>query len=121
MIKVYYNEDGICISDFKAESYVTSIIESYNILIKNNLPHDIVINISNEVVLNYFVLKVYQDILPIEEIEFYFNEEKLELHKYCGIENPQNPSNIFVNTDIVDKIIRLGYDKMRKDKGWPKI
>ena len=120
MLRIRYGEKSeFSISDFKAESYVDFILATYDA--QKNLYKDFVVEISNEIVLNFFVLRVYQGKIPFEEIKFYFNDEELELDKYCGIEEPKNSSNTFINLKIVNQIIQLGYDRMRKDKGWPKI
>lgn len=109
MIKVRYCEHGKSISDFKVDEYVDSIIEIHK------SGSDLVVKTASELCLLVFGLRVFEESLSIDEVEFYFEDRKLEFHPYLGICNPDDYDFGFYH-QVCDRAMRLGYKKMMKDK-----
>jgi len=111
MLKVIYSKEGNPISDFKVCNFVDYVMEAY----AKHKPDVTLIKISSELCFLTFGLRVLEDKIPIDEIEFYFENEKLNFHPYLGIEGSKYKKLSFYN-EICDKIAKLGSDKMLKDK-----
>lgn len=110
MIKVVFAKKGKAISDFEAFDFVDNIIDNYT-------GENIEVLISNEMVMNAFELRIFEDKIDISEVEFYIEDEKIINNKYCGFEEWKTyKEEHLLFSDIIDKIIKLGYAKMRRDR-----
>lgn len=109
MIKVKYCEHGEPISDFKVDEYVDSIIKCHE------SDFEIIVATASELCLMVFGLRVFEEKIPIDEIEFYFEDKKLDFHPHLGIYDPDNHEIGFF-TQTCEKALRLGFQKMKADK-----
>ena len=126
MLKIKYCKDGIPISDFKVHETVDQIIESYlrdkhskSVYIGTTTTVVPIYNYeyrtSSELCLLVFTLRVFEEKININEIEFYLEDEKLKFNQYVGIEIPEG-KQMGLYSDVCMKAIKLGYDKMMRDK-----
>lgn len=113
MIKVIYSKDGQPVSDFKVYDAVDDMIEVYNTH-KNAITQDIPIKTSSELYLLAFGLRVLEDKIPIDEVEFYFEDDKLEFDPYLGILDPENKKLGFF-VDVTEKALKVGYEKRMRN------
>lgn len=117
MLKAVLCKDGHCVSDFYACDFADSKIYEYAIV--NGA--DIEVRFANEAVLDAFVLRVMQDKFPASEIEFYFEETKLEFDECLGLIIPDDMDDFGIHYEMTNKILKLGYAKMKikqvKEKG----
>ena len=111
MIKVIYSKDGELVGDYSAYNFVDGKIAEY---INSHAEH-LVVKIANEVPFNIFALRVVEDIIDINDIEFYWEDIKLNFDKYLGIELPESNSEFGVHLPVVNKIIKTGYQKRLAD------
>ena len=109
MLKIYYGNYKNAISDFEAKSYVKTIIDLY----KNKFPDMMDSYISNEVVLNEFVLSVMKGEISENEVEFYYKNKKLNFDSYLGLEEPEDDKMFGIHANTVNEIIEIGYKKMK--------
>lgn len=108
MIKVIYSKDGEPISDFKVYDSVDRMIETYK-----SCPN-IIIKVSSELYLLVFGLRVLEEKISVDEVEFYFEDNKLDFHPCLGIVDPGD-KRIGFYSEVVDKAVQVGYEKMRKN------
>lgn len=113
MIKVIYSKDGQPISDFKVYDAVDNMIKVYNTY-SNTITQDIPIKTSSELYLLVFGLRVLEEKIPIDEAEFYFEDDKLEFDPYLGILDPDNRQLGFY-TNTVESAIKVGYEKRKRN------
>lgn len=113
MIKVIYSKDGEPISDFKVYDAVDDMIEVYNTH-SNTITQDIPIKISSELYLSVFGLRVMEGKISADEVEFYFEDEKLEFDIYFGISMPKNQIMGFF-AEVTEKAVVTGYKNMKRD------
>lgn len=109
MIQVVYSKNGESISDFKVNEYVDNIIKIHN------SDSDLVVKTTSELCLLVFGLRVFEERLSIDEVEFYFEDRRLEFHPYLGICDPDDCDFGFYH-QVCDRAVILGYKKMMKDK-----
>ena len=115
MLRIIYSaSDCHSISDFDAVYWVDKRIEEY----LDARPIDSEIRIGTEYMLNVFALRVMEGIIPMEEVEFYFEDTLLIFDKYDGLEFPNKnlPSNWAMWATVTEQILLLGYERMKKDK-----
>ena len=114
MLNVVFCEDGQAISDFSACSFVDDIINKY-MRDKN----DVEVRFSTEAVLDVFVLRVMEDKIPMNEVEFYYKDPsvpydiQMKFNEFMGLEIPDGVDNIGVRCSMTEKIIQLGYKKIK--------
>ena len=108
MIKVIYSKDGESISDFKVYDSVDRMI------VTNKSCSNIEIKISSELYILVFGLRILEGKIPIDEVEFYFEDNKLEFHPYLGILDPDDKIIGFYS-GVIDKAVRVGYEKMTQN------
>ena len=113
MIKVIYSKDGQPISDFKVYDAVDDMIEVYNTH-RNSITQDIPIKTSSELYLSVFGLRVMEERISADEVEFYFEDEKLEFDIYLGISMPKNKTMGFF-AEVTEKAVVTGYKNMKRD------
>lgn len=114
MIKVIYSKDGQPISDFKVYDAVDDMIEVYNAH-KNTITQDIPIKTSSELYLSVFGLRVMEEKIPVDEVEFYCEDEKLEFDIYFGVSMPKNHTMGFF-AEVTEKAVSTGYKNMKRDR-----
>ena len=108
MIKVIYSKDGEPISDFKVYDSVDRMIETYK-----SCPN-IIIKVSSELYLLVFGLRALEEKISVDEVEFYFEDNKLDFHPCLGILDPDD-QRIGFYSEVIDKAVKVGYEKMRKN------
>lgn len=114
MIKVIYCKDGQPISDFNVYDAVDDMIEVYNTH-SDTITQDIPIKTSNELYMLVFGLRVLEEKIPIDEVEFYFEDDKLEFDPCLGILD-QKDKNLGFFTEVSEKAIMAGYKKMMQNR-----
>ena len=107
MIKVIYSKDGEPISDFKVYEYVDSMIHFHK------LGSNLAIQTASELCLMVFGLRVIEEKIPIDEVEFYFEDSKLNFDPYLGICDPEDKTIGFYS-DVCSETLKIGYQKMRE-------
>ena len=115
MLRIIYSaSDCHVVSDFEVVKWVDKGVEKY----LTNRPVDLEIRIGTEYMLNVFALRVMEGIIPMEEVEFYFEDTLLIFDKYDGLEFPSKdlPSNWAMWATVNEQILLLGYERMKKDK-----
>lgn len=110
MLKIIYGKNGEPISDFKVYEFVDQIVNTCNY----SHPEVMTVATASELCFMTFGLKALEDKIPLNEIEFYFEEEKLNFHPFCGIEEPKNRTLGFFS-EVIDTAIKVGYQKMRRN------
>ena len=113
MIKVVYGRNGQPISDFEVYDFVDSVIESY---IETGYNVNYTVNISNELCLMVFGLRMLEGKIPINEVELYFEDIKLEFDPILGIKDPTNCTLGFY-ADVAEKAIVISYELLKNKKG----
>ena len=113
MIKIIFCEEGQPISDFKAYETIDSIIENYK-----NHPQDMSIKTSNELYLLIFGLRILEGKISMDELEFYFEDEKLEFNMYDGILEPKEKhhNTEFLFAEVTEKAVKTGYANWKRDR-----
>lgn len=111
-LKIVYSEDGTVVSDFKAINWVDNKIQEF----LNSSLVTSEIRIGTEHMLNIFVLRVMEDIIPASDIQFYYENIPLDFNKYDGIILPEN-CPAFGWATVTMQIIKLGYTNLTKEEG----
>jgi len=112
MLKVIYCNDGEPISDFEVYEIVDDAIK-----INEKFPSTIInFKTSNELCLLTFSLRVLEGKIPIDKVEFYFENEKLEFDPVLGLKDPDDKT-IGLYTEVCSKALKVGYEKILKQKG----
>ena len=114
MIKVIYCKEGQPISDFKVYDAVDDMIEVYNTH-RDAITQDIPIKTSNELYLLVFGLCVLEGRISMDDVEFYFEDDKLEFDMHLGILEPKDKSFGFYE-EVVNKACEVGYENMKRDR-----
>lgn len=114
MIKIIYCKEGQPISDFKIYDAVDDMIEVYNTH-RDVITQDIPIKTSNELYLSVFCMRVMEGKISADEVEFYFEDEKLEFDIYFGVSMPKNRTMGFF-AEVANKSINAGYNNMKRDR-----
>lgn len=112
MLKVIYTKDGILINDFKVYDFVDDYIKSRIDLIYND---DISIKISSELCLSVFILRVLENNIPLDKVEYYYEDEKLKFDPYIGLIVPNDIQMCFY-AEVSDKILRILYTNLKKSR-----
>ena len=81
MLTIIYSEEGISCSDFEAEEYVDCLIENYRFSQSYNEKFDGVINISSELIINYFRIAILEGQIDIGDIKFKYKEVEFNMNK----------------------------------------
>ena len=111
MLRIVYGKKGIPVSDFEVENWVDFNIENYF----NSSLFDKTINTSNELVLITFALRVLEGLIPISDIEFYFENEKLDFDETLGLQNPKGET-IVIYSNIVEQSLNQSFLKLKARK-----
>ena len=106
-LKIIYSVNGDVVSDLKAEKWVDFKIKEYL-----NSSNNLEICIGTEYMLNIFVLRVMQGIIPVENVEFYYENILLIFDIYDGIILPDNCQPFGWST-VVMEIVKLGYEHLK--------
>ena len=114
MIKVIYSKDGQPISDFKVYDAVDDMIEAYKNH-SNAITQDISIKTSSELYLSVFSLRVMEEKISADEVEFYCEDEKLEFDIYLGVSMSKNHTMGFF-AEVTEKAVSTGYKNMKRDR-----
>ena len=72
MLTVIYSKEGLPISDFEAEAFVESASKKEG---------DTTLNISSEIVLNYFRVYILEGKIPHNKIKFVIDGEDVQVDK----------------------------------------
>ena len=107
---VYSGANSSVVSDFEAQVWVNEKIRDY----LNNRPIDMEVRVGTEYMLNLFVLKAMTETIPIEDVEFYYDNVPLAFNKYDGIIVPEGCSS-FYWTNVVMQIVQRGYKNLKAD------
>ena len=110
MLTIRYEKGAPAIPDFEAQDWVNYNIDSYV-----GCSYSKVVRTSNELVLLMFGNKVLEGIIPVNEIEFYFNGDKLEFDPVLGLQNPPGKVIGFYN-QVVEEALHLSYNLMKKNR-----
>ena len=98
MLKVVFCTDGQPVNDFSACNFVDGVINGYC----RGYGEPMEIRFSTEAVLDAFVLRVMEDKIPMNRIEFYYHgpemvsDVKMEFHEIRGLEIPEGVRDIGV-------------------------
>ena len=111
MLKVVYGKKGQPVADHEVFDWVDYNIENY----LNSPSYERVVNTSNELVLNTFAMHVLEGLIPLSDIEFYLEDEKLEFDPILGLQNPKGKT-IGIYQEIMDKCLKYSYERMKKEK-----
>lgn len=114
MIKVIYSKDGEPISDFKIYEAVDDMIEVYKTH-SDVITQDIPIKVSSELYLLVFGLRVLEGRISMDDVEFYFEDDKLEFDMHFGILEPKGKSFGFF-AEVVENACKVGYENMKRDR-----
>ena len=113
-LKIVYTSEGCAlVSDFAAEKWVDVQIEEYH----KTYPIDKEIRVGTEYMLNLFVLRTMQNVISLENVDFYFEDIKLNLDECDGLEFPKDkdiPDGWAMWATVTMKIVKLGYDRFRE-------
>lgn len=111
MLIIKYTNEGIVVSDAKAEEWAKEIIKTY----LSFTDEDMTIPVGTAVMISAIRLSVLEGLIPHTEIEFKFNGELLGLNKYANIEKwPKGFCD--VETSFIGRILRLQIDKRKEEK-----
>jgi len=113
MLKIIYTKNGEPVNDFYTFDYVDECLESYNTMLSNE---DLVIKISSEICLHVFILRLLENDIPIDNVEFYYEDEKLEFDPCCGLMEAKNKTHDYYY-EVIDKILKFLYCNMKRSKG----
>ena len=71
------------------------------------------VRVANEPVFNVFMLRALEEKIKLSELEFYYEDMRLECDPWCGIDAPTN-LELGVNNKINNQILNLSYKKMER-------
>lgn len=115
MLKIVYCADGEPMSDFKVHRYVDFVLDHYNNHTKGKF--DRTIYTASELCLSVFGLRAMEGKILFKDIEFYFEDIKLELDPYQGFKYPAGVKFGF-HVDVARKILEVGMQRALKEKGY---
>lgn len=115
MIKVIYSKDGSPISDFEVESMSKKVIEDYLKDSEKDIV-EVIVNTSNETYLQAFALCVMEGFIEESEIQFFIEDTSVYFDEWFGLITPKGFENYFPNSNINERILKLGYDKMKESR-----
>jgi hypothetical protein len=111
MLKVIVCRDGQAVSDFAARDFADAIIQTYLCGHK-----DMEVRVANELARDAFVLRLMEEKLSPDEVEFYVEDVKLEFDDELGLEVPDGAKDTNLFADMADAILRIGWTNMRARK-----
>lgn len=111
MLKIIYSKDGELVGDYSAYDFVDRKIADYI----NSCEEHLEVRVANEVPFNIFSLRVMENVISEQEVEFYWEETKLIWDKYLGVEFPDSNTEFGIHLPVVNKILKLGYQKRMSD------
>jgi len=111
MLRIIYSSEGEPISDFKVKDFVDNIIDTYNTYSPDILP----VKTSSELCLSMFVLRITEEKVPVEEVEFYFEDEKLEFDINKGLRSLSGKTVGFM-ADVTRRIVSTAIERILKSK-----
>lgn len=114
-LKIVFSANGEAVSDAKAKAFAEKAIARY----KAKYPIDYTLRIGTSTMLNCFELRVIDGTIPVENVEFYLDDTKLEFDICKGIKISDD--NMFVGLAIHREVLlammnkTLEIHKSRKD------
>lgn len=110
MLKVVFCRDGQAISDFAACDFADATIRQYLCNRK-----DMKVRVANQLTQDAFVLRVLEEKLSQDEIEFYLEDIKLEFDREFGLIAPDgvNSDDICLFAKMTEAILKIGYKNMK--------
>ena len=115
MIKVIYSKAGSPISDFEVESMSKKVVEQYLRGSEKDIV-EVVVNTSNEVYFQSFALCVMEGLIEESEIQFFIEDTPVYFDEWLGLITPTGFENYFPNPKINERILKLGYEKMKESR-----
>lgn len=106
MLKVVYTKRGQAVSDFEVECFVKNTFFCYDMTGVD------VVNISSENVLMAFQLAILRGDFPCNDIEFYYEDIKLDFDMTSGIVAPdgfEGNIDIGVFNELSTECIKVAY------------
>ena len=110
MLKIIYGKKGHPLPDHQVFDWV-----EYNIQSSENITYTKVIETSNENVLTAFAMYALAGKIDVSDIEFYFEDEKLEFDPILGLQNPKG-KQMGIYQEIMDKSLKYSYERMKKTR-----
>ena len=111
MLKIIYGKKGAPVPDHEVYDWVDYNIDSY--LSFKSI--DKVVFTCNEMVLITFALRVLEEKISVNKVEFYMGEQKLEFDPVLGLQNPEG-SIIGIYSEIIEKSLQISHIKIREEK-----
>lgn len=111
MLKIIYTKDGKALNDFHVNKFVGDTIGKYIASGRK----DTVIKIAHEGCLTLFELPAVKGIIDEDDIEFYFEDEKLEFNIYNGLKFPKSGRKMGFFADNIRKVIDASYQNFKKN------
>lgn len=115
MLKIVFTESGAPVSDFKVVDLARNIIEQYLKDSEKDIV-EVVVNTSNETYLQAFALCVMEGLIEDSEIQFFIEDTSVYFDEWFGLITPKGFENYFPNSNINERILKLGYDKMKESR-----
>lgn len=109
MIEVVYSKNGSPISDFKVYECVDNMIQSHKAC------SSLVVKTASELYMMVFCLRIMEGKIAAEDVEFYFEDHKLEFDPHLGICDPDH-CGFGVYSAVAERCLLLGYQKLLHDK-----
>ena len=110
MLRIIYGTKGAPVADYDVFNWVDYNIERYKDTLFTSF-----IYTSNENVLLTFALRTLEGAIPLECIEFYYEDEKLDFDMCLGIQNPKG-TRLGIFSEVMEKSLNAGYKNMKNRK-----
>lgn len=108
MLKVIVCRDGQTVSDFAACEFADATIRRYLCNGKN-----MEVKVANELVQDAFVLRLMEEKLSSDEVEFYWENVKLEFDDELGLIAPNGFEEPCLHAKMTEAILKIGYAHMK--------
>lgn len=115
MLKIIFSEKGESVSDFEVRSRAKGVIENYLKDSEKDIV-EVIVNTSNETYLQAFALCVMEGLIEESEIQFFIEDTSVYFDEWFGLITPKGFENYFPNSNINERILKLGYDKMKESR-----
>lgn len=94
MLNIVLTENGHHVSDFHVLDYVDSVFYEYDFGGRK----DMTVEVSNQLILDAFVLRLLEEKFPSDEINFFAASIKLEFNPIFGLCAPDNVPNFKIGS-----------------------